>query len=234
VSALCLAAVTVDRLAVVFFLRLDLLQLNGVVAPSHCVLCLFWGCGVLLGFGHLGLLLLLHLLGGLCADFGDSASLRLASHRCLVGLALPHLLLVAIEHAGRETLENPLVTQSLVWCQTLLWVPLEALADQVDELWIGDFTELLHDVLQPLRLLVVADNFERCGHGSRLIVELLEEVLSSRPGQDAGIWHANDINDQLDLFALVGPWEEWEAREQFDQDAAETPHIDLLGVRKDS
>lgn len=99
VSALCFAAVAVDRLAVVLFLRLDLLQLDGVVASSHRVLCLFWGRRVLLGFGHLRLLWLL-LRGGLCFNLGDSASLRLASHRCLVGLALPHLLLMAVEHTG--------------------------------------------------------------------------------------------------------------------------------------
>ena len=234
VSVLCLTAVTIDRLAVVLFLRLDLLKFNRVVTPSHCVLRLFWGCRILLSFGHLSLLVLWHLLCGLCPNFGDAASLRLASHRCLVGLALPHLLLVAVEHAGRETLQNPFVAQPLVWCQTLLWVPLQALADQVNELWIRDFTELLHDVLQPLLLLTVADNFECCGHGSRLIVELLEEVLSSRPGENTGIWHADNVDDQLDLLALIGPWEEREACEQFNQDAAETPHIDLLGVREHS
>ena len=178
--------------------------------------------------------MLLHLLSGLCSDFGDSTSLRLASHRCLVGLALPHLLLVAVEHAGRKTFENPFVTQSLVWRQALLRVPLEALADQVDELRVRFFTELLHDVLQPLLLLAVTDDFERCRNCCRLIVELLEEMLSSRSGEDACVWHSDNVDDQLDLLTLVRSREEREAREQFYQDAAETPHVDLLGVREDS
>jgi len=105
------------------------------------------------------------------------------------------------------------VTQSLVWCQALLRVPFEALADQVNELGIRNLTELLHDVLQPLLLLAVGDDFEGCRYCCRLFFELLEEMLSCRPGEDTSIWHADDVDDQLDLLTLVCPWEEWKACE---------------------
>ena len=35
----------------------------------------------------------------------------------------------------------------------------------------------------------------------------------------------------MDLLAFVRPWEEWEASEQFNHDAAEAPHVDGSRVR---
>lgn len=34
----------------------------------------------------------------------------------------------------------------------------------------------------------------------------------------------------MDLFAFIGAWEKRETREKFNHDAAERPHVDLLGI----
>jgi len=59
-------------------------------------------------------------------------------------------------------------------------------------------------------------------------------VLSGGPAKHACVWHSNHVNDELDLFSLVCAREQRETREELNHNAAKTPHIDLLSVRKDS
>ena len=59
-------------------------------------------------------------------------------------------------------------------------------------------------------------------------------MLASRTTKHAGVWHANNIDDQLDLLTLIGTWEQWEAREELNHDATEGPHVDLLRIREHS
>jgi len=46
--------------------------------------------------------------------------------------------------------------------------------------------------------------------------------------------HANNIYNELKLFSLISPGEEWEPSEQLDHDAAHAPHVDGLSVGEDS
>jgi len=44
--------------------------------------------------------------------------------------------------------------------------------------------------------------------------------------------HADNIDDELQLLSFVGSWEQREPGVKFNHDAAEAPHVDLLGVRE--
>ena len=46
--------------------------------------------------------------------------------------------------------------------------------------------------------------------------------------------HANNIDDELELFPLISAGEEREAGEELDHDAAHAPHVDGLGVGEDA
>jgi hypothetical protein len=59
-------------------------------------------------------------------------------------------------------------------------------------------------------------------------------LLSLGPLKHTRRWHSNYINNQLELFTLVGAWKQWESSEKLDHDAAEAPHVNLLSVRKEA
>ena len=55
-------------------------------------------------------------------------------------------------------------------------------------------------------------------------------MLPGGATEDAGIWHADHIDYQLDLLTLVRPRKQRKTSEELDHNAAEGPHVDLLGV----
>ena len=65
-----------------------------------------------------------------------------------------------------------------------------------------------------------------------LLLELLEQVLAGCSRQDRTIRQANHIDNQLHLFALIGPREEGEPSKKLDQNATQRPHVNLRCVRE--
>ena len=64
------------------------------------------------------------------------------------------------EDIGGETLEDPLVAESLLGCEPLGGVPLEALGDEAHKRVVRHIPQLHHDVLQPLLLLLRGQHLE--------------------------------------------------------------------------
>lgn len=75
-----------------------------------------------------------------------------------------------------ETLHNPFMGQTFLRCNPLLWVPLEAPADEIYKCWIRLLSKLCHDVLQSFLFLLLIQNFK----GSRdcCIFKLSEKLFS--------------------------------------------------------
>ena len=105
------------------------------------------------------------------------------------------------------------MAESLIWRESLLWVPFETSADKVNKFWLWHLPQLLHDISESLCFLMVCDHFQWSWHCSLLVVELLEQMLPGGSGKHTGVGHSNDIDDQLHLLALIGAWEEREASE---------------------
>jgi len=143
---------------------------------------------------------------------------------------LAQMLLVAIKYTGWEALEDPVVIETLVWGHTLQGIPFEASADEIDELTVGFFSQLFHDVLESFLFFMVRDYLKGRWHRCIVVLELAEEFLACRSRQNRGVRHPNDINYQLHLLTLICAREQWESSEQLDHDAAEAPHVDLLSV----
>ena len=139
---------------------------------------------------------------------------------------------VVQDDVRRQALDDPLVLQAFVRRQPLLWVPLETATDEIDERLIGHVSELVHDVAQPLLLLIVREHLEWSRH--RVVLELGEQLLPLRVFEHLLRRHTDHIDDQLQLFLLVRPWEKREASVQFNHDAPEAPHVNLLSIRKET
>jgi hypothetical protein len=58
------------------------------------------------------------------------------------------------EYIGGESLEDPLVAESLLGRESPRGVPLEALSDETHEGVVGDISQLNHDILQSLFFLL--------------------------------------------------------------------------------
>ena len=71
-------------------------------------------------------------------------------------------------------------------------------------------------------------------HGRIIILELLEEMFTGRTAEDTGIWHADHVYYQLNLFPFICSGEQWEACEKLDHYASKGPHVNLLSVREDT
>ena len=59
----------------------------------------------------------------------------------------------------RQSLDDPLVLQAIIRCHSLLRIPFQALADEVDEGWVWHFTKFVHDVSESLFLLLLGQYF---------------------------------------------------------------------------
>lgn len=126
------------------------------------------------------------------------------------------------------------MAEAFVGCHALQRIPLQTPAYQIDELWIRQLSQLFHDVFDPVILFLVCDDLEWRWHSGVICFELLKEVLARRSTEHARIWHANHIDDQLNLLAFIRTREKREARKQFNHDASEGPHVNLLRVREDA
>jgi len=100
-----------------------------------------------------------------------------------------------------KPLNNPFMLQSFIRGETLLWIPLEASTNKIDEWRIGHLSKLVHDVSQSFLFLIIGQNFERCRHG--IIFELGKELLSLRVLKNLLGWHANYIDYQLQLLFFI-------------------------------
>ena len=147
---------------------------------------------------------------------------------------LPKLLLMLVQHAWWEAFEDPLVAKAFIRRHALQWIPFQTSAYQINELWVRQLSQLLHDVFDPVILLLVSDDLKRCWHSSIVRFELLKQMLAGRAAQHARIWHANNVDYQLYLLAFICTGEEREACEQLNHDASERPHVDLLCVGEDT
>ena len=153
---------------------------------------------------------------------------------CGVGRAVLCMSLVGIvvwvvqDDVRWETLDNPLVLQAFVGGHPFLGIPFEASANEIYKRWVWSLSQFVHNVVEAFLLLLLGQNFE--GSWDRVIFELREELLPLRVLQDLLRWHSNHIDDELELLLFVGSREEREACKQFDDDAAKTPHVNLLGV----
>ena len=65
---------------------------------------------------------------------------------------------------GRESLDDPLMLEALIWSKSFLRVPLKASRDEVNKSWIRHLSELVHYVSQPLLFLFLRQYFEWCWH----------------------------------------------------------------------
>jgi len=74
----------------------------------------------------------------------------------------------------------------------------------------------------------MGENLERCRN--RVVFELRKQMLSCGSGQHTGVWHTDDVYNQLHLFTLICARKEWKSGEKLYQNAAKGPHIDLLVV----
>ena len=81
---------------------------------------------------------------------------------------------------------------------------------------------------------MVTDDFQGSWHGVIFRAKLFEKVFAGGARKNTRIWHANHVNNQLDLLSFVCAWKEGKAREKFNEDASEGPHVDLLGVGEES
>ena len=139
---------------------------------------------------------------------------------------------VVQDYVWWKTFDYPFVLKSIIRCQPFLWIPFQTSRNEVNELWIRHFSQLVHDVLQSLLLLVIRQHLIRCRHCS--ILKLVEELLSLRDLQHLLWWHANDVDDELKLLSFIRSWKQRKTSEEFDHYASETPHVDLLCVREET
>jgi len=101
---------------------------------------------VVLTYHYLGLGILI-LTGGILGKF------RAGGYRELIVRDVLHLLMLNKDVRG-EALKNPLVPETLLRGEPLGGVPLEALRDETHKGVVRDVSQLHHDILQPLLLLL--------------------------------------------------------------------------------
>lgn len=141
-----------------------------------------------------------------------------------------------LEHAWGQPLQNPIVVEALLGRDALLRVPLEAPGDEVDEAGVRHLPQLGHNVFEALLSVFLGQNHIfvlglRSGHRSLLFLfKLSEQMLSTGPRQHGSVGEADHVDDQLDLFALIGAREQRETGKELNEDTAQTPHVNLLGV----
>lgn len=166
----------------------------------------------------------------LAADIVDDR-LRLVCRLLLLilGFALVDAqhLLVMNQNLRRQPLDNPIVHESLEWRYSLLWVPLEALLDEVLESFALAHQDLVQGLggRHPQVLLRV---FREVGL-VRALVE--EDVLPPRLRQDLLVREPDHLHDEGQLLLLRFSGKERHSGEQLREYAAEAPHVDCGRVR---
>ena len=80
------------------------------------------------------------------------------------------------QYISRQSLQNPLVSETLLRCETLPRVPFQTRRYEVDKGIIWHISELHHYVSDSFILLFLSQNFARLRH--RVIFELGKQMLS--------------------------------------------------------
>ena len=82
------------------------------------------------------------------------------------------------QYISRQSLQNPLVSETLLRCETLLRIPFQTRRDEVDKGIIWHISQLHHYVSDSFFLLFLSQNFARLRH--RVIFELGKQMLPLR------------------------------------------------------
>ena len=96
---------------------------------------------------------------------------------CRIGrvVVLPSVrivLRIVQDYVGREAFDDPLMLEAFVGREAFLWVPLEASTDEIHKRLVWHLSEFVHDVSEPLLLLIVREHFKWSRHC--IILELRE------------------------------------------------------------
>lgn len=108
--------------------------------------------------------------------------------------------------------------------EPLLGVPLEAARNEVHKGRVGLLSELGHNVAEAMLLLVLTEDFAglvRRRHCRLLLLKLFKHILAGGSREHRRVRSPDHIDHQLHLLTFVRPWEQGEAREEFNQDATD-------------
>lgn len=95
--------------------------------------------------------------------------------------------------------------QAFVWGKSLLGIPLKASTNEIDEGWVGQFSQLAHDVAESFLFLLICEDLKGCW--DCVVLELREELLPLRILEYLLRRHTDHVNDQLKLLGLFCAWE---------------------------
>ena len=139
---------------------------------------------------------------------------------CLTLVNSEHFL-VMDQNLWRETFNDPLMHKRFNWWDSFLWVPLEALTDEVLE-WVTlakkNFLKRLARRNPQIALRIFWQKW---------LVGLLikEHIFAGSLRKYIFRGQANDLHNQWQLLLFTLSREEWNTREKFCQNATKAPHI---------
>ena len=139
-------------------------------------------------------------------------------------------LLVMYEHLRWKTLEDPHMLEGFIWCHPIVWIPNQALFDEILEVRIlisnDERQRLAHGLSKAATRVLAHDGLNRLAIG-RLCEELL---FAARHGEHSRVWHANHLHQTRHLVILAVSREDWVPDIKLSHDAAERPHINCAVV----
>lgn len=130
-------------------------------------------------------------------------------------------LLVMYEHLRWKTFEDPHVLEGFIRCHSIVWIPNQALLDEVLEVRIlvsnYERQRFAHGLAKAATRVLAHDGLDRLA-----IRRLCEELLfAARHGEHCWVWHANHLHKTRHLVVLAVSREDRVPDIELGHDAAE-------------
>ena len=134
--------------------------------------------------------------------------------------------LVVDKDLGRQSFQNPDVLEGLVWGESLRWVPLQALLDEIREVRV--FVSYHKSERFPHGLAEFASRILHHDWLRRYAVRGFGEefLLAGGNAEDSLVWDADHFDQPGHLIVFAISREYWIPDIEFRHDAAERPHVD--------